>query len=64
MPSDAAVIHSAAFNNVFKVNNARPATSAFRGPGARKKTFSIKRENEAERCLDDYLKRRYDQLVE
>jgi hypothetical protein len=44
---------------MFKLNQ-RPVSSAFRGN--RKKTFSLKRENEADKYLDDYLKRRYDYL--
>jgi hypothetical protein len=46
------------FANVFKINQ-RPVSSAFRG-GNRKKTFSMKRENETDKFLDEYLKKKVD----
>ena len=53
------------FANVFKVNpmatqTQRPATGIFRGN--RKKAFSVKRDTDADKQLDDYLQKRYDYL--
>jgi hypothetical protein len=57
------------FSNLQKNPNgtttvARPGSSAVYRPQVRRKTFSMKRETEAEKFLDEYLRKRYTHLKE